>query len=59
MRQSCWPESIETSGNPIQGKGMIVHAALKAFSFVVLALMATGIVYAGYISVTYWTGIGV
>jgi hypothetical protein len=36
-----------------------VHAALKWFSHVVLALMLSGIVYASYIGLSYWTGIGV
>ena len=37
----------------------IVHTSLRAFSYVVLALMGSGIVYATYIGLTYWTGIGV
>jgi hypothetical protein len=36
-----------------------VHGALKAFSYVVLVLMAVGIVYASYIGIKYWTGISV
>jgi hypothetical protein len=36
-----------------------MHGSLKAFSFVVLALMVVGVVYASYIGITYWTGIGV
>jgi hypothetical protein len=36
-----------------------VHRFLKSFSFVVLALMGSGIAYACYIGLTYWTGIGV
>ncbi len=36
-----------------------MHEALKAFSYVVLVLMAVGIVYASYISIKYWTGISV
>jgi hypothetical protein len=35
------------------------HKGLRTFSYVVLGLMAAAIVYAGYISVTYWTGINV
>ena len=31
----------------------------RIFSFIVLALMATAIIYAASISVLYWTGIGV
>jgi hypothetical protein len=44
---------------PFKVMGTIVHVALKAFSYVVLVLMAVGIVYASYISVKYWTGISV
>jgi hypothetical protein len=36
-----------------------MHGGLKAFSYVVLVLMAVGIVYASYISIKYWTGISV
>ena len=36
-----------------------MHGALKAFSYVVLLLMAVGIAYASYIAVSYWTGISV
>jgi hypothetical protein len=36
-----------------------MHAALKAFSYFVLVLMAVGIIYASYISIKYWTGISV
>ena len=36
-----------------------MHAGLKAFSYLVLVLMAVAIVYASYISVKYWTGISV
>lgn len=38
---------------------MFMHGALKAFSYVVLVLMAIGIVYASYIGIKYWTGISV
>lgn len=38
---------------------MFMHGALKAFSYVVLVLMATGIVYASCIGIKYWTGISV
>jgi hypothetical protein len=38
---------------------MIVHAALKSFSYVVIALMAVGIVYGAFICIKYWTGISV
>ena len=36
-----------------------MHGSLKAFSFVVLVLMAAGVVYASYIGITYWSGIAV
>jgi hypothetical protein len=38
---------------------MSAYQGIKVFSHVVLALMLAGIVYAGYIAVTYWTGISV
>lgn len=38
---------------------MFMHGALKTFSYVVLVLMAIGIVYASFISIKYWTGISV
>jgi hypothetical protein len=44
---------------PLNLKGTIVHGALKAFSYVVLGLMAIGVVYASYIGIKYWTGISV
>lgn len=36
-----------------------VHGPLKLVSFVIVLLMALAVLYAAYISVTYWTGIGV
>ena len=36
-----------------------MHKSLRLFSYVVLTLMGSGIVYASYIGLTYWTGIGV
>jgi hypothetical protein len=36
-----------------------MHRALKAFSYVVLVLMAVGIVYASYIGIKYWPAISV
>ena len=36
-----------------------MHAALRMFSHVVLALMAADIVYGAVIAVTYWSGISV
>jgi len=36
-----------------------MHGALKAFSWLVLALMASAFVYASYIAVANWSGIGV
>lgn len=38
---------------------MTAYKGFKAFSHVVLALMLAGIVYAGFIAITYWTGISV
>lgn len=35
------------------------HGALKAVSYVVMALMVVAVIYAAYISVTHWHGIGV
>ncbi len=35
------------------------YIPFRIFSFVVLALMATAIIYATSISVLYWNGIGV
>ncbi len=39
--------------------GAAFHGPMKILGYVVLALMAAAIVYAGYISITYWSGIGV
>jgi hypothetical protein len=36
-----------------------MHGALKTVSYVVLALMGSGIVYATFIGIKYWTGISV
>jgi hypothetical protein len=36
-----------------------VHGPLKLVSYVIVLLMALAVLYAAYISVTYWTGIGV
>jgi len=35
------------------------HPPLRWVSFVVLALMAVAVVYAGYISIVHWSGIAV
>jgi hypothetical protein len=40
-------------------QGAALHGSLKVFSYVVLLLMAVAIIYAGFIGVKYWTGIGV
>jgi hypothetical protein len=37
----------------------VVQKALKIVSYAVLVLMASAVVYAGLIGITYWTGIGV
>ena len=36
-----------------------MHGTLKTVSYVVLVLMGSGIVYASFISIKYWTGISV
>jgi hypothetical protein len=36
-----------------------VHNVMKLVSYAVLVLMASAVVYAGVIGITYWTGIGV
>ena len=36
-----------------------MHGAFKAVSYVVLVLMGSGIVYASFIGIKYWTGISV
>lgn len=36
-----------------------MRTTFKVVSYVVLALMACGIIYANAIGITYWTGIGV
>lgn len=36
-----------------------MHGPLKLVSYVIVLLMALAVLYAAYISVTYWTGIGV
>jgi hypothetical protein len=41
----------------MQGKRL--YEAFRIFSFIVLLLMATGIAYACFISLKYWSGIGV
>lgn len=39
--------------------GAAFHGPFKILGYVVLGLMAAAILYAGYISITYWSGIGV
>lgn len=36
-----------------------VLGALKVLSYLIVLLMAIAVIYAAYMSVTYWTGIGV
>lgn len=36
-----------------------LYGPLRILSFVVLLVMATGIAYACFISIKYWSGIGV
>jgi hypothetical protein len=36
-----------------------MHRTLKSVAYAILLLMAVAIFYAGYISIKYWSGIGV
>jgi hypothetical protein len=36
-----------------------LHAPLKAVALVVIALVLASLLYAGYMSITHWAGIGV
>lgn len=36
-----------------------MHGALKAFAWLVLGMMALAVLYAAYIAITNWSGIGV
>jgi hypothetical protein len=36
-----------------------LHGVLKLVSYVIVLLMAVAVLYAAYMSVTYWRGIGV
>lgn len=38
---------------------MTAYQGIRIFSHVVLGMMATGIAYAAYIAIAYWTGISV
>ena len=38
---------------------MTAYKGIRIFSNVVLAMMASGIAYAAYIAINYWTGISV
>lgn len=40
-------------------EGTSMHNALKLLSYVILLLIVVAILYAGYTSVRYWSGIGV
>jgi hypothetical protein len=42
-----------------RGRRYFVHGPLKLLGYAIVALMAVAVIYAAYISVTYWTGIGV
>jgi hypothetical protein len=44
---------------PLSIREAAVHNVLKLVSYAVLVLMASAVVYAGVIGITYWTGIGV
>jgi hypothetical protein len=36
-----------------------MHGTIKSLGYLILVLMALSVVYASYISIKYWTGIGV
>jgi hypothetical protein len=36
-----------------------MHGSLKLFSYVIILLMVIALLYSGYISITYWSGIAV
>lgn len=36
-----------------------MHGTLKLFSYVIVLLMVVALIYAGYTSIKYWSGIGV
>lgn len=36
-----------------------MHGPFKVFSYVVVLLMLVAMIYAAYISIKYWSGIGV
>ena len=36
-----------------------MHGPLKLVSYLIVLLMALAVLYAAYIAVTYWSGIGV
>jgi len=36
-----------------------MHGSLKLLSYVIVLLMVLAILYAGYTSIKYWSGIGV
>ena len=50
LRQKCNPKEIVMQA---------WVAPLRLFAYVVVALMLAAIVYAGFISIKYWSGIGV
>lgn len=52
-----WPDSLTNKGFHMHGESFF--APLRIVSFVVLLAMLAAIVYAGWISVTHWSGIGV
>ncbi len=39
--------------------GAAYHTPMKIVGYIVLLLMAIAIIYAGYITLTHWAGIGV
>jgi hypothetical protein len=36
-----------------------MHGPLKIFSYVIILLMLLALLYSGFISIKYWSGIGV
>jgi hypothetical protein len=53
------PPSAFSIGPSADASPMTAYQGFRVFSHIVLGLMSAGIVYAAYISVTYWTGISV
>ena len=54
----AWRTTAVTIGAPKEF-APTMHAPFRLVSYVIVALMAAAVLYAFYMSVTYWTGIGV